>query len=174
MSAITLVNRTDTLGDFRVSQGAILVARVGIAAGGTATIPSANRYSAQALTTLGEFRLMSNTVEFDDTSVTLVACMSEQNGYYRFDLVLAPGVAPNTITLRNEWSSPVQFTLERIGGPSQPQTVDAQGALEIDIAPPWTVYATVDAVTTPIVSLDSDASLALVGDDRNGYRLVVS
>src|SRR6266481_3455203 len=106
MSAITFVNAIG--GDaahpaeFRLFQGSNQVARLAVAPGGRAVVPTDTKnITAQAFTTMGEFSLSSNVVHFEETAITLTAEVLQQDGYYDFELVLSPGTELNAIVCEN-------------------------------------------------------------------------
>jgi len=181
MSAITLVNSISAgvapTAEFRLFQGIDRIARVGVHAGGQVVIPTASEYSAQATTSMGELTLTSNPVNFDASSMLLIARVISENGDYDFQLVESPGVHVSTIALENTWTNPVQFKLTRPNSPFQIVTVvDENNDSEISTAQQWTVYAIVNGITTQTLTVtDPNATItAAAGNSGDGFTLVVS
>ena len=180
MSAITLVNSIAealaSTAEFRLFQGINRIARVGVHAGGKAVIPTTTEYSVQATTSMGEFTLTSNPVNFEGTSILLIAQVLSEGGQYDFQLVGSPGVQPGAIALENTWTNPVQFKLTRPNSPFQIVTVvDENNDTEISTAQQWTVYAIINGITTQTVTVtDPNATVTAVANNGDGFTLVVS
>ena len=178
MSAIKLFNSypwADTA-EFRVYQGDHQVGRLGIRQGGEASIPTSTTYTAQATTNMGDFTLTSNTVSFEENSITLLAQVLDEQGNYDFQLVASQGTQPNAIVLENTWRNPVQFTLTQPKGPVQIATaVDEHNNTSISTAQAWTVYAIVNGITTGTVEVTNpDATITLVSTNEKNPQLKVS
>ncbi len=181
MSAITLVNSINpsdsSTAEFRLYQGANQIARIGVHTTGRASIPTTSNYSAQAMTSMGEFSLTSNTVTFSSDAVDLLAQVLTENGYYDFQLVAKSGSRPDAITCENTWRRPVQFTLTKPGTPIQIVTVvDEHNDALISTAQQWQCYAIVNGITTSTVTInDPNGTVTLVSDNNDdAFTLVVS
>jgi hypothetical protein len=84
-SALTLRNEIPAPGytaEFRVLQGNTPIARVGVKAEESATVPTSNCYKVQAVTTMGNFTLTSNAVTFCKNSVNLRSQVVVQSGFF--------------------------------------------------------------------------------------------
>ena len=181
MGAIRLVNNvppaTAPMVEFRLHQGNNQVARLGIHAGGSAAIPvGSNQYTVQAFTDMGEFTLSSKVIDFNADSLALTAEVTEQDGFYNFDLRQGEGSQLNTITLENTWSSPVQFKLYRPNSPFMCSVVvEPNNVLDISTAQRWSVYAIANGVTSPSVEFtNSNATVTATADSKQGTLLQVS
>jgi hypothetical protein len=182
MPAIKLVNNVPqsntASAEFRLCQGNAghMIARVGVHSGGQASIPISNQYTAQAVTTMGDFTLTSNTVSFTAGTVTLLAQVLTEDGYYDFRLVQAPGTQLSAIVCENTWRAPVQFNISQPGTPVQVVTVvDEHNNDVVSTAQQWTCYAIVNGITTATVTIyDPNATLTLTSDNNDeGYTLTV-
>ena len=181
MSAITFVN---ALGgdaahpaDFRLFQGSNQVARLAVAPGAKAMVPtSVKEMTAQAFTTMGEFSLSSNVVKFEEAAVTLTAEMLQQDGYYDFELVLSPGTELNAIVCENTWRSPVVFKIMHVGTPFEAVTiVDESNNSRVSTAKEWSVLAIVNGITTEkAIVTDPNAAITVSSNNNDGYTLIVS
>lgn len=181
MSAITLVNATspssDLTAEFRLFQGNNQIARIGVHAGARASIPTTASYSAQCSTTMGDFTLTSNTVNFSNPSVNLLAQVLVENGYYDFQLTMLPGTAAYTVLCENTWREPVQFKLTMPGTPVQIVTVvDEHNNSPISTVQQWTCYAIVNGITTATVTTsDPNATISILADNNDdAFRLAAS
>lgn len=181
MRAITFVNDVSGglggLADFRLFQGNNQVARIEVAPGGKAMLPTDTKsIVAQAFTAMGEFNLSSNVVHFEETAVTLTAEVLEQVGYYDFQLAVSPGTELNAIVCENTWRSPVVFKIVHTGTPFEAVTiVDASNSARISTASQWNVLAIVDGIATSKVAVtDPDATITVTRDNYGGYTLTVS
>jgi hypothetical protein len=177
MSAIRFVDNASSMCEFRLIQGTNQIARIGVPSGGDATVPTTTQYTVQAFTSMGQFSLSSNPVTFDDPSITLLAQVKIMNGYYNFDLVTSPGMAPFTITLENTWSSAVQFKLSQPNSPVAFATVvDEHNNTPISTAQVWTCYAICNGITTATVTLTDPNATVTATDDNNdsGVTLTVT
>ncbi len=181
MSAIRFVNNLSAniagTVEFRMMQGDHMVARIGVAAGGTAAVPvGSHEYTVQAVSTMGEFTLTSAPLDINSASLVLVAEVLEEDGFYDFKLVQQPGTQLSTITCENTWSAPVQFKVSRPGSPFQFSfVVDANNETGISTEQRWSVYAIANGITCPAVVINSpDATVTAVANSGGGFVLVVS
>jgi hypothetical protein len=123
MTTITLVNQVPASSapsaEFRLLQGVQhqnMVARVGVHAGGAASIPTqGSGYTAVAVTQMDGMTLTSNEVSFSGSSQVLVAKVVAEGGYYDFRLVAQPGTHVSAIVCENTWRAPVQITIKLNG-----------------------------------------------------------
>jgi hypothetical protein len=181
MSAIKLVNNIPAsvtpATEFRLSQGSNQIARIGVHAGAQASVPTTTNYQAQAFTTMGDFSLTSNTVSFNSTSARLLAQVLTEDGFYDFQLALAPGSLPSAIVCENTWRNPVQFTISQPGSPMQIVTVvDEHNNTQVSTAQQWQCYAIANGITTPTVTVtDPDATITAVANNGgDGATLIIS
>ncbi|HEX2832578.1 MAG TPA: hypothetical protein VHW00_06165 [Thermoanaerobaculia bacterium] len=181
MSAIRLVNEVPASAaasaEFRVSQGSNQIARIGVHSGGMASLPTTSSWQVQASTTMGDFALTSNVLVFTGPSAGILAQVLSQEGYYDFQIVQSPGTHPSAIVLENTWRNPVQFQLTQPGTPTQiVQVVDEHNNTIVITAQEWSVYAIVNGITTPNVTItDPNATVTVRQDDNDaGFTLVVS
>lgn len=177
-AALTLANKTTFLAQFRICQGSTQVARVGVHQGGSALVPmGGSSYTVQAMTSLGDFSLTSNTVQLDASSVHLVAQVMADEGYFDFQVVQQGATQVNAIVCENTWRTPVVFKFTRNGSPVQITTVvDEHDSVSITTAQQWTVYAIVNGITTqPVQITDPRATLTVEQDSNNeSFRVTVS
>jgi hypothetical protein len=174
----TLLNATRNSAEFRVLQGTLQVARIGVAPGASAVIPLGSDYSVQAMTNLGSFTLTSAPLTFDATSVHLLAQMKmSDSGLYEFQLVQANAAQPDTFLFENTWRNPVQFTVALDGNPTPAVlVVDKNNTVTVSTAQQWDIYAIIDGITTQTVRTDNPGATITAVQDANedGYALVVS
>jgi hypothetical protein len=168
MSSIKLVNRIPAsvtpTAEFRLSRGSNQIARVGVHAGGQASVPTTAHCQVQAFTTMGDFSLTSNIVSFDGTSATLLAQVRTEDGFFDFQLTMAPGPVPSAIICENTWRHPVQFTITQPGSPLQIVTVvDEHNSTQVSTAEQWQCYAIANGITTATVTVtDPNATITVV------------
>lgn len=181
MSAITLVNATtptqDLTAEFRLDQGGASVARIGVHAGGQATIPSTTSYMVQASTNIGLMKLVSNPVNLNTRSANVLAQVLVENGYYDFQLTLLPGTQPSAIQCENTWIKPVEFTVTMVGSPARiVNVVNEHNAKFVSTRKQWSCYAIVNGITTAsVTTTNPDATITLVADNNDdAFHLVVS
>lgn len=180
MSAITLVNTVPAssanTAEFRLSQGSNQIARVGVHAGGTASIPTTSSWQVQATTTMGDFSLTSNVIAFSGTSASITAQVLSQEGFYDFQIVQSPGQQPSAIVLENTWRNPVQFQITQPGSPIQIiNVVDEHNNTTVGTAQQWSIYAIINGITTPnVVITDPNATVTALQDSEGGFTLMVS
>ncbi|MCY1020184.1 hypothetical protein [Pyxidicoccus sp. MSG2] len=181
MSAIKLVNSVPAANspsvEFRLSQGTNQVARIGVHAGGQASVPTTTNYQVKAFTTMGDFSLTSNTLSFNNTSATLLAQVLTEDGFYDFQLVQSPGTQPSALVCENTWRNPVQFTISQPGSPVQIVTVvDEHNNTTVSTAQQWQCYAIADGITTATVTItDPNATITVTPDNNDeSYTLTVS
>lgn len=178
-SSIKLVNSvspsTSPSAEFQVSQGSQTIAKSKVNAGESTSIPTTANYQVQALTQMGDFVLTSNTLTFNQSSATVVAQMSTDDGSYDFQIVQMAGIQPNAIALENTWRSPVQFKLSQPGNPTQINSVvDVRSSNLVSTSQSWTAYAIANGITTPTVTFsDPDTVLTLTAND-NSFSLVAT
>jgi hypothetical protein len=178
-SEITLINNSSDSSavEFQLYQGNNRVARVGVQANGKAEVPTTSSYTAQASTTMGDVEVVSNPVTVSDPSVTLLAQVLVENGYYDFKLVPMSGISPNSVNLENTLPSPVQFKLTRPNTPVQIVTiVDEHNHGSLSAGDPYTAYAVVNGKQTQSVQItDPNATVTLKPNNNDdAFSLVVS
>jgi hypothetical protein len=179
-SGITLVDDVPVsiapLAEFHVTQSGLLVARVGVHAGASEYVPTGSNYTVQATTTMGDFTLTSNPVSFTDSSANLVGRMLMEDGYYDFQLVLSPGSQPDALVLENAWRKPIEFSITKPNSPFHVVTVvDELNIGEVSTRETYEVYAIVNGISTePVTFSDRSATVTLVADPADTFRLVVS
>jgi hypothetical protein len=181
MPAIKLVNNVPASNvpsvEFRLSQGNHQIARIGVHAGGQASIPTTTNYQVQAYTSMGDFSLTSNTLSFNATSATLLAQVLTEDGFYDFRLVQSPGSQPSALVCENTWRNPVQFKITQPGTPVQIVTVvDEHNNTTVSTAQQWQCYAIANGITTQTVTItDPNATITLTPDnDDESFTLTVS
>ena len=180
MSAIKVVNSipasTAPSVEFRLFQGDHQVARFGTHAGGSAEIPTAAEWTVQASTSMGDFTLTSNTFTFNESSVSVIAQVLTEAGYYDFQIVKGPGVRPSTITVQNRWRGPVQFSFMQSNPPVQTViVVDEHNTGEVSTAQEWTAYAIANGITTQTVTITNpNATVTAIADTNGALSLILS
>jgi hypothetical protein len=181
MSAIKLVNAvpaaTTNSVEFRLSQGSNQIARIGVASGGQASVPTTTNYSVQAFTTMGDFSLTSNTLSFNTTSATLLAQVLTEDGFYDFQLVQSAGSKPSALVCENTWRNPVQFTISQPGSPMQIVTVvDEHNNTTVSTAQQWQCYAIANGITTATVTITNPNSVITITPDNDdeSFSITVS
>jgi hypothetical protein len=181
MSALKLVNNVPAANvptvEFRLFQGSNQIARIGVHAGGQASIPTTTNYQVQASTSMGDFSLTSNPVSFNATSATLTAQVLTEDGFYDFRLVQSSGTHPSALVCENTWRNPVQFTITQPGTPVQIITVvDEHNNTVVSTAQQWQCYAIANGITTQTVTLTNpNATITLTADNNDeNFILTVS
>lgn len=181
MSAITFVNNIPAnitqAAEFRLYQGNKLLARIGVHAGGRATVPTTISYSVQATTSMGEFTLTSNVVNFTSPSENVLAQMLTEAGYFDFQLTASTGTQAQSIVLENTWRNPVTFTVTQPNSPVQIVTVvDEHNNDILSTAQQWTCYVIANGITTQTVRItDPSATITVSPDnDDDAFNIVVT
>jgi hypothetical protein len=179
MSAIKLVNnvpasKVPTV-EFRLFQGSNQIARIGVHAGGQASIPTTTNYQVQASTSMGDFSLTSNTLSFNATSATLTAQVLTEDGFYDFQLVQSAGTRPSALVCENTWRNPVQFTITQPGSPVQIVTVvDEHNNTVVSTAQQWQCYAIANGITTQTVTLANPNGSITITPDNNDENFILT
>lgn len=180
MTAIKLVNKvpesTTTSAEFRLLKGQYMVARVGVHAGGEASVPTQGTgFTAQAVTLLGDFTLTSNEVSFDSRAQVLEAQVAIENGFYDFRLAARQGTHLAAIVCENTWRAPVQFTIKESGTPLEIVTVvDEHNNEVVSTMQQWEIYAIVNGITTGTAAFsDPNATVTLTDNGDDAYALTV-
>jgi hypothetical protein len=181
MPALTFANTVPEtaapLAEFRLLRGGLQIARIGVHAGGKASVPLSSTYAAQATTTMGDFTLTSNTVTFTSDAVDLVAQVLDDGGYDDFQIVQRPASQLSAILLQNTWRAPVEFTLTQPGTPVLIiSVVDENNNATVSTAQQWTCYAIVNGITTASVTTeDPNATFTVLANGgSDDYQVVVS
>ncbi len=182
MSAIRLVagfpSSFAAHAEFRVHQGDHQIARVVAHAGGNIAVPTGpSEFAAQASMSMGEFTLFSNEVYFDETSITLVAELLEEGGFYDFRLIKLPGTEPDRITFENRCETPIAIKLWKPQSPFlMRHVVNGGGVAGVGSAQRWSVHAVVNGITSaPVVTTNPNATITVAqGSNVDNFTLVVS
>ena len=180
-SAITLINKvpgsTVPMVEFRLAQGTNQIARLGVHAGGKASIPTTTNYQVQATTQIGNFTLTSNTLSFNTTSATLLGQVYTEDGFYDFQLRQLAGSQPSALVCENTWRSPVTFKISQPGSPVQIVTVvNEHNTASVSTAQQWECYAIANGITTePIIITDPNATITITSNNNDeAFSLTVS
>lgn len=177
-TSLRLINNSTQMTEFQIFQGINPVARLGVAAGASAAVPTTESYQVTAATLTGQKVLKSNRVNFDGSSQTVRAQVALKNGCQRLELVASPGITPGTISLENTWDQPVQFKLSRPNSPFQIVTVvDSFNTLEFSPPPPvFTVLAAApgsDMVAASVTNPNATITEVENSNGPGGISLIV-
>lgn len=179
MSAITLVNQVPesntASAEFRLLRGESMVARVGVYAGGKASVPSQGTgFTAVAMTQMNSMSLTSNEVSFSSGSQVLLAQFVSASGVPCFQLVAAPGTQDKAIVCENTWREPVQFIITEPGTPFQVVTVvDEHNTAPVTTVQQWECYAIVNGITTATVTITDPNAVVTLLAEEDGYTLAL-